>query len=117
MNKEEIQFNMKLGALVSGEILKDYTTLLGLEYGEKKDPNSKYLTNLCDKLNKTTTTLLKNLGRDVVNSGSEPVIQSEIQRNFNVIYDTLSLNFENQNRVQQLVNKLKREELNKLETN
>ena len=113
LQKEEIQFNLKLGALISGEIFKDYVTLLSLEYGGQNGLDDKYITNLCNDLNKRSVTLIKNLGRDIINNGTKEAIQEEIQRNFDVIYDTLALSFENQNRVKQLVNKLKKEELNK----
>lgn len=108
--KESVTFNVKSGSLISGEIFKDYLTMLALQYGTKEEDN-KYLFNLCDKTQKNVSTLLKNLSRDIASFGLEhKLIEAETQRNFNLVYDSLALSVENQKRVASLINKLKKEE-------
>lgn len=109
--KESVTFNVKSGSLISGEIFRDYLTMLTLQYGTNEEDN-KYMFNICDKTQKNVITLLKNISRDIVLFGAEQsLIEAETQRNFNLVYDSLALSVENQKRVASLINKLKKEEL------
>lgn len=105
----ELSFNLHIGTIVSGEIIKDYLTLLQLEYSPK-ELNDKYMVNICKELQKKLSTVLKNVSRELVNERTEVAVKEVIEHNFNLIYDTLALDMKGQNRIKQLIHKIKKEQ-------
>lgn len=104
----ELSFNIHIGTIVSGEIIKDYLTLLELEYSPN-ELNDKYMVNLCKDMQKKLSTILKNVSRELVNERTEDAVKEVIEWNFNLIYDTLALPMKNQQRVNSLIKKIKKE--------
>lgn len=105
----ELSFNLHIGTIVSGEIIKDYLTLLQLEYSPK-ELNDKYIVNLCTDIQKRLSTLLKNVSRELVTEKTEDAVKEVIEHNFNMVYDVLALDMKGQNRIKQLIHKIKKEE-------
>lgn len=104
----ELSFNLHIGTIVSGEIIKDYLTLLQLEYSPK-ELNDKYMVNLCKDVQKRLSTLLKNVSRELVNERTESAVKEVIEYNFGLVYDVLALEMKDQNRIKQLISKIKKE--------
>lgn len=104
----ELSFNIHIGTIVSGEIIKDYLTLLELEYSPK-ELNDKYMVNLCKDIQKKISTVLKNVSRELVNERTEDAVKEVIEWNFNLIYDSLALPMKDQQRVYSLIKKIKKE--------
>ena len=104
----ELSFNLHIGTIESGEIIKDYLTLLQLEYSPK-EMDDKYIVNLCKDIQKKLSTLLKNVSRELVTDRTESAVKEVIEHNFGLVYDTLALDMKGQNRIKQLINKIKKE--------
>lgn len=102
---ESINLQYFIGTLIAGELFKDYVSVLNTVVKEKK---ANYLVNKTNDAERITATLMSALNHKMKMIGAEEMIKSEVQRNFDLIYDVLALPHDQQLRIQSLIGKIKK---------
>lgn len=109
MDSNETIFNKVLGAIISLAISKDYCGYLSAVYDERDE---KYMRNKFSDVEKSQDKLIKAIGVNM--DTARPEVKEMIEFNSNLIFDSLSLSVNNQNRVYSLIKKLAKEEKQQL---
>uniref|UniRef100_F4C443 Uncharacterized protein n=1 Tax=Sphingobacterium sp. (strain 21) TaxID=743722 RepID=F4C443_SPHS2 len=102
---ESINLQYFVGTLIAGTLFKDYVSAL---YTVAKEKKANYLVNKTNEAEKSTDVLMNTLRHKMKMIGADEMVQEEIQRNFDLIYDLLALPYDQQLRVTGLITKIKK---------